>query len=312
MKSNQHELNRFFQEAAVLMRLEYERIHANSKKDPGTAGDESEENWRNFLIGWLPSGCHVVTKGQLINARGELSPQVDVVILHPTYPPQLRSVKKYLTDLVVAAFECKLTLRKGDIEKTVENAKRIQRLFKPRMGSLYKETYSPLTYGLLAHSHDIDSNSRQAAFKIAQTLYELDEKIVEHPREALDFVCVSNLVTIARSTQAAWINKNHERFLTYYSTLMSRQWASDDNVQDSQPLAQMVAALLRRLAREDPGLVRLAQYFRDANVGNATGGGVSRSWNLSMLTPETILELTRSNHAYEKGDRDQFDNLCII
>jgi len=201
LDSGQHELNRFFEQAAALMRLEYERIHANASKDPGTAGDEGEENWREFLAGWLPPAYHVVTKGQLINTDGELSPQVDVLVLDPTYPPHLRHVKKYLADLVVAAFECKLTLRKPDITKTVDNAKKIRQLFKPRKGNLYKEVYSPIVYGLLAHTQELASDTQRSAFKIAQTLYECDEQIIEHPREVLDFVCVSDLITISRATQ---------------------------------------------------------------------------------------------------------------
>src|SRR5438874_2474962 len=112
MGSDQHELNRFMAQAADLMRSEYERIHATAAQDPGTAGDEGEENWRQFLSGWLPPSYQVATNGQLISIDGQLSPQVDVVVLHPTYPRHLIRVKKYLADLVLAAFECKLTLRR--------------------------------------------------------------------------------------------------------------------------------------------------------------------------------------------------------
>jgi len=173
MDSGQHELKQFMIQAAYLMRSEYERIHTRAAQDPGTAGDEGEENWREFLSGWLPPSYQVVTKGQLISIDGQLSPQVDVVVLHPTYPRKLVGVKKYLADLVIAAFECKLTLRRQDIKKALENAKAIRQLVKPRKGSFYKEVYSPLIYGLLAHSHVWTPHADTSAFNIGNAFINL-------------------------------------------------------------------------------------------------------------------------------------------
>ena len=53
-------------------------------------------------------------------------------------------------------------------------------------------------------------------------------------------------------------------------------------------------------------MVRLIRYFRDANVGNATGGGAGRLWSIKMLSRETLLEMTRSYNALE------WDNLVIV
>src|ERR1700674_2051504 len=50
-----HELFQFFHQAATEMQGEYVRIHNRAKEDPGTAGDEGEENWSQFLINWLPA-----------------------------------------------------------------------------------------------------------------------------------------------------------------------------------------------------------------------------------------------------------------
>jgi hypothetical protein len=74
---------------------------------------------------------------------------------------------------------------------------------------------------LLAHSQELASDTQRSAFRIAQSLFELDEQIVEHPREGLDLVCVSDLVTISRATQAGLYLKDGF-FLTVYSTLMSK------------------------------------------------------------------------------------------
>lgn len=44
--------------------LDYERIRARSRDDPGTAGDQAEEDWAEILRNWLPANCAVVTKGR--------------------------------------------------------------------------------------------------------------------------------------------------------------------------------------------------------------------------------------------------------
>lgn len=131
---------------------EYARIVARAKEDPGTAGDEGEENWAAVLRGWLPATYHVVTKGRLIATSGEASPQVDVLVLQPSYPPALRDKKIYLASGVAAAFECKLTLRPKHVADAVRTSAGLRRLLPERTGSPYRELHAPLVFGLLAHS----------------------------------------------------------------------------------------------------------------------------------------------------------------
>jgi len=40
----------------------YERITRRSAEDPGTAGDQAEENWAAFFRDWLPPSYPIVTK----------------------------------------------------------------------------------------------------------------------------------------------------------------------------------------------------------------------------------------------------------
>jgi hypothetical protein len=44
-ESPPHELRTFMEESARQMAAEYARITARSSEDPGTAGDEGEEDW---------------------------------------------------------------------------------------------------------------------------------------------------------------------------------------------------------------------------------------------------------------------------
>ena len=68
-----HDLADFIARSANQLAAEYKRIRARAREDPGTAGDEGEENWRELLESWLPSDLIVTTKGRIIGANGELS-----------------------------------------------------------------------------------------------------------------------------------------------------------------------------------------------------------------------------------------------
>ena len=105
---------------------------------------------------YLEIGYHqskIVTKGRILGYTGKAGPQIDILILSPNYPNKLLDKKLYLAGGVLAAFECKLTLKTSHIEETVKNSILTKRLYKGRTGTPYKELHSPIIYGLLAHSH---------------------------------------------------------------------------------------------------------------------------------------------------------------
>ena len=108
-----HDLVNFMQALTREMDAEYQRIQKRASEDPGTAGDQGEENWAEVLRLWLPPTYQVVTKGRIISQQDTPpSPQVDVLVLKPTYPKGLLNKKLYLAAGVEAAFECKITLSK--------------------------------------------------------------------------------------------------------------------------------------------------------------------------------------------------------
>ena len=86
IKTDSHDLDDFMLAAADEMASEYESFQKRVKEDPGTAGDQGEENWATLLREWLPSTYHVVTKGRILSHQGVASPQIDVLVLHSTYP----------------------------------------------------------------------------------------------------------------------------------------------------------------------------------------------------------------------------------
>jgi hypothetical protein len=89
MSDERHDLLDFLLQVSAEIQAEYERIRRRAAEDPGTAGDQGEENWASVLRGWLPPSYRIVTKGRLIGQNGSTSPQVDVIVLNPAYPSAL-------------------------------------------------------------------------------------------------------------------------------------------------------------------------------------------------------------------------------
>ena len=129
----QHDLYSFMSQISQEMAAEYEQIRMRATEDPGTAGDQGEENWATLLKGWLPPTYQVETKGRLISHDGTTSPQVDVVVLKPVCPRKLLDKKLYLAAGVAAAFECKTTLTGAHLREAVEKAVAVKSLFRHGM-----------------------------------------------------------------------------------------------------------------------------------------------------------------------------------
>jgi hypothetical protein len=293
--SAHHALSTFIGQVSDEMASEYERIRNRATEDPGTAGDEGEQNWAALLREWLPAHYHVVTKGRILGITGDASPQLDVVVLSPAYPPKLLERKLYLADGVVAAFECKLTLRKHHIRKSVETAKRLRYLMKWREGTPYQELYSPLIYGLLSHSHSWTRAPRSA---VTQNLVAADLECVEHPKEMIDLICVADLGTWHPIKMAgilpAWgatADSMRGRFgmPTEGGVLTSYAEPNDPIERKASPIGTMLGELIRRIAWEDGDVRPVADYFRYAMVGAAQGH--SRAWPLDVYREQTRADL---------------------
>ena len=215
-----HDLHDFMKQLQDKMAANYKHIQKRASEDPGTAGDQGEENWRDLLSGRLPRTYEVVTKGRIIGQDGHTSPQVDVLVLKSIYPKQLidEGEKIFLAAGVAAAFECKTTLKAEHIEKAVKTCVKIKNLYPAREGTPYKELHAPIVYGLLAHSHSWKSNNSTPENNIEQKLHESDKLHVSHPRLGLDLLCVADLNTwtlfkVAQGIRVAHALSNDVRML---------------------------------------------------------------------------------------------------
>lgn len=289
-----HDLHEFMQQLSNEMAAEYRRIQMRATEDPGTAGDQGEENWAELLRGGLPRTYEVVTKGRIINQEGKTSRQIDVLVLKGAYPKKLLTKKLYLAAGVAAAFECKNTLKAAHIEQAVKTCAEIKNLYPVREGTPYKELHAPIVYGLLAHSHSWKRPNSTPEDNIRQKLLTSDELHVSHPRQGLDLLCVADF--------AAWTLSKLTFFgpqatPNYKSSLLSKYGPDgaalssyightpsyDKQAEHFTPIGVLIFCLTKWLAWEDQSLRDLADYYRIVGI-RGLGEGHLREWPSSIYS----------------------------
>ena len=278
-----HDLHDFMRQLKDKMAANYDHIQKRASEDPGTAGDQGEENWRDLLSGWLPRTYEVVTKGRIIGQDGHISPQVDVLVLKSIYPKQLidEGQKIYLAAGVAAAFECKTTLKAEHIEKAVKTCVKIKNLYPERKGTPYKKLYAPIVYGLLAHSHSWKDPNSTPEDNIERKLRESDYLHVSHPRLGLDLLCVADLATWALSKSTSSFPKLDGPDIGAITTYFGHTHYYNSKSEHFNPIGTLISRLSLHLAWEDPSLRDLADYYLHTGIdGSALGH--SRRWHTSV------------------------------
>lgn len=279
-----HDLYDFFKKANNNISEEYLRICRRVKEDPGTAGDQGEENWKELLELWLPSYFQIVTKGRIISDSGETGPQVDVIVLSPDYPKSLLGCKEYLAGGVVAAFECKTTLRRKHISDLMKHSKKIKRIAMNGTGTPRKDLQSKIYYGMLAHSHDWKKQRSMPKENIDKAIYEFDKKYITHPIEMPDIICVADV--------GVW--KTRKMIVPNYSNgenlngnfVMSTYVASDGPEDFYTPVGAYIFNFLENIAWQYSNVRDIVSYMRKLNL-SGTGKGKMRTWSFDVLTEET-------------------------
>ncbi len=283
-----HDLHVFMRRLTEKMADNYRQIQERATEDPGTAGDQGEENWAELLRGWLPRTYEVVTKGKIINPDGDVSPQIDVLVLKSIYPKQLidERQKMFLAAGVAAAFECKTTLKAEHIEKTMKNCVAIKRLYPDRKGSPYKELYAPIVYGLLAHSHSWKRENSTPKENIKKKLWESDNKYISHPRECLDLLCVADFATWTMLKSTSSFPKFDGPDVGAQTIYFGHTHHKSSNLKRFYPIGTLISRLTLRLAWEDPSLRDLADYYHEASIAGGAQG-FSRKWHTSVYKNES-------------------------
>lgn len=296
-ESKPHQLKEFLRQDVAEIAAEYDRIRARTLEDPGTAGDEGEENWAALLRNWLPESYRVVTKGRVLGVDGAASPQVDVLVLRPSYPRRLVDKKVYLVSGVAGVFECKTTLRSSHLHKASATRRIIRQLSVMGTGSPQRELAAPPTFGVLAHSHDWNGPSARPKENVDNVLAALHSD-ASHPRDLIEMVCVADLacwdLMISTCVGPAYLGANWPNLRQVYQlpdeggmhTAYTR-WTPESAEPEPNPVAVLVSRLIQRMAREDPEMRPLADYFRLAGLWGSSQGAL-RSWPLRDVYSEAV------------------------
>lgn len=288
-----HDIHDFLISSQKDIEEEYSRILKRATEDPGTAGDQGEENWATLLKNWLPSYFQIVTKGRILCENGYASPQVDVLVLHPSYPKILLDKKLYLAGGVAAAFECKTTLKSSHVKEAVETASKIRKNLPKTEGSPYKELNSNIIYGLLSHSHSWKKDKSKPLENIERALWEADQEYVEHPIQQLDFITVSDLATwLAMKVvflSPKWPHYNDTLKEIYgengsgTSSYICAAIESEQQKDFFTPIGVLLSGLFSKLAWTFNDMRELNAYFRKVNM-MGTGQGKMRLWPITIYS----------------------------
>jgi hypothetical protein len=294
-----HELEDFLEQDRAEIAAEYERIFRRSTEDPGTAGDQGEENWTDFLRQWLPPSYQVVTRGRVLFPDGTATPQIDILVLRGTYPPRLLSKKLYLSSGVVAAFECKNTLTAKHITDAAATAALLKANTYLRQGTLRSELHATPVFGLLAHSHSWKAKSSNPIDNVDARITEVLNGI-GHPSGLIDIICVADLGawTLVHWVECPWLYDDDFREFRrkagalpggsvttgYFRYVEANCGDREEPTEEApNPIAVLVAELLKRLAWDDADLLPIADYLRIAGI-TASGTMTPRLFGLDVLS----------------------------
>lgn len=111
---------------------------------PGEKGAATEENWRRMLRGYLPRR-YQITSGCVVDVEGNVSEQMDVLILDNQYTPVLfetGGVRYTPAESLYAAFEVKQDISRRNIEYAGAKLSSVRRLHRtsgaiPHAGGTY-------------------------------------------------------------------------------------------------------------------------------------------------------------------------------
>jgi len=292
-ETTSHEVHEFVARAQQELQNEYARIHNRASEDPGTAGDQGEENWATLFRQWLPSYFHIITKGRILTESGYASRQIDLLVLYPSYPKILLDKKLYLSAGVAAAFECKMTVTSAHVKKAVQTSAELKRNLPKREGTPYRELHAGIIYGLLAHSHSWKGERAKPVENIHKALTKADQRHVAHPRECIDFVTVSDLACW-QVTKIAFVSP----CLPFYNEQIREVYGKDGSaasafschaIEDERqshvfsPIGSLLAGLFTELAWEFADMRTFSDYFRKVNL-LGSGRGEMRLWGIDIYS----------------------------
>lgn len=185
--------------------------------------------------------------------------------------------KVYLAAGVLAAFECKNTLRREHLQKAARTSAMLGKVARSDQNAARH-----IIYGILAHSHRLASIRRRPEEVLSEALNKAVESEISNPRDCIDIVCIADLGTWTL-LRVPWGSPDESAKVivttTYMGPLIDVNSSSATHGPSTDPIGRFLTSLLRRLAPTDPAIAPLAEYFHETGL-TGTGQGVIREWKL--------------------------------
>lgn len=269
----------------------YDRLHGAEPSGIQQAGHGAESTWVSLLKSWLPPAYDVLKRKYIVPEVGTEIFETDIVVINPSYPVPLREREEILPGGVAAAFSVKLTLDPAGIREGVEQAAKLRRALHPRIGASRHEMVGPFPVGLLAHSHTWTRPGSEPADNVTENLLRLDQEIAVHPRESLDYLCVSDL---GMWSTAYMPYMPPSAMVSSYgpSAQQKAEGAAFTTIQQTDPnqsmnaIASLITHLLTRLSYYDSTLRPLADNLTVTGTLGSSKGNM-RMWELSQVFTQT-------------------------
>lgn len=302
-----HELIDFVNSATRQMEESYIKIQKRAREDPGTAGDQGEEDWAKLLRGWLPPTFQIVTKGRILSEKGIASPQIDILILQPEYPKNFLSEKLYFAGGVIAAFECKVTLKAKHIEEFFKNSIEIKKHISEEKGTLQKELQTNIIYGLLAHSHYWKNPNSDPIESLKRKIEFEEGSQIKHPIYSPDIICVADLACFSATKIIhldSLYNSQAEISVSQLKLVISAGYMEYSKRKTNQkvgftPIGSLISLLFFKLSYNYPSLRTLSSYFESVLL-SVSSEGTLKDWDLTTLSLDLRkkIELEKFKYAF--------------
>jgi len=271
---------------------EYRRLHAKASDDPQWAGHGGESTWVRILKNWLPEAYTVVTRRYILLETGGRSPEIDIVVLRPSYPAPLRERAEILAGGVAAAFSVRLTIDAAGIRDGFERAVTLRRGLHLRGGSPKDQILAPFPVGVLAHSHIWMSEN--ANWNVYILLNKLDLELANHPCESLDYLCIADL-GLWSTSRVPYCLPDSVMAKTDLHRVEGLALSSVGELSADEmtfPVASLITHLLARMSYTDPSLQPWADNLREMGMLGGLGGQ-ARQWSLNAVYNETACDELR-------------------
>jgi hypothetical protein len=151
--------------AFVEVQIELEqklRRASNSIQHPSSQGDVNEAHWIEVFRAYLPDR-YQVSKGIVIDSKGSLSEQMDLIVFDRHYTPTLLNQQQHRyvpVEAVYAIFECKPVIDKAELEYAGKKAASVRQLHRTSVaiahagGTYPAKALFPIVAGILAAKTD--------------------------------------------------------------------------------------------------------------------------------------------------------------